>query len=163
MKFILQSCCFVLCAVFYGQDLLGPISIETLQEKPHSEWFVAEYDAYQPYSKTTTQLAPLLKDVAIVVFMGTWCSDSQLQVPAFYNILDAAGYTKKTTLIAVDTDKKTPSGSAKKHGITHVPTFIFYNAEGVDINRIVESPIEFLEDDMLQLLSGLDYKHTYED
>ena len=162
MKIALTFCCFILCYVSYGQDLLGPIEIEALQEKPHSEWFVAEYDAYRPFGKTTTLLGPLLKDVDIVVFMGTWCSDSQLQVPAFYNILDAVGYTKNTTLIAVDTDKKTPTGSAEKYGITNVPTFIFYNAEGVEINRIVESPIEFLEDDMLQLLSGLDYKHTYE-
>jgi len=62
----------------------------------------------------------------------------------------------------VDEDKKTPSGSAAAKGITNVPTFIFYK-NGTEIHRIVESPIDFLEDDMLAILSGAAYKHTYED
>jgi uncharacterized protein YcsI (UPF0317 family) len=61
----------------------------------------------------------------------------------------------------VDKDKKTPTGSAKENDITNVPTFIFYR-DGKEINRIVESPVAFLEDDILAILSGADYKHTYE-
>ena len=61
----------------------------------------------------------------------------------------------------MDRDKKTPTGSATENGITNVPTFIFYK-DGKEVNRIVESPVEFLEDDILAILSGSDYKHTYE-
>ena len=61
----------------------------------------------------------------------------------------------------MDRDKKTPTGSATGNGITNVPTFIFYK-DGKEVNRIVESPVEFLEDDILAILSGSDYKHTYE-
>lgn len=63
-------------------------------------------------------------------------------------------------IIGVDRDKKTPTSSATENGITNVPTFIFYK-DGKEVNRIVESPVEFLEDDILAILSGADYKHTY--
>jgi len=145
-----------------GQELLGPIELKDLKKAPHNEWFDTEYTNYNPFAKTLDQIQPLLKDVEIEVFMGTWCGDSQLQVPAFFRILDELEFKGKTTLIAVDEDKKTPSGSAAAKGITNVPTFIFYK-NGTEIHRIVESPIDFLEDDMLAILSGAAYKHTYED
>jgi hypothetical protein len=84
-----------------------------------------------------------------------------MQVPAFFKVLDAVTASDNVAIIAVNEDKKTPSGSASKNGITHVPTFIFYK-NGVEINRIVESPVDFLETDMLAILSGTAYKHTYQ-
>ena len=143
------------------QDLLGPIELRQLKQKPHSKWFLAEYDYYQPATEPIEQLKTLLKDVHIKVFMGTWCSDSHMQVPAFFKVLDAVTASDNVAIIAVNEDKKTPSGSASKNGITHVPTFIFYK-NGVEITRIVESPVDFLETDMLAILSGTAYKHTYQ-
>lgn len=145
-----------------SQDLLGPIEIHQLKQQPHNEWFTVEYDNYNPFVKTTDKLKPLLENIEIKVFMGTWCSDSQMQVPAFFRILDAVDFKGKISISAVDKDKKTPSGSATQNGITHVPTFIFYK-KGKEMNRIVESPVDFLEDDILAILSGVTYKHTYQD
>lgn len=160
---ILYAFLFVcLCSCSTNKELLGPIKVKALKKEPHSEWFTTEYNNYTPFTKTVTQLKPLMEDVEIVVFMGTWCSDSQMQVPAFFSVLDALDFKGKTRIIAVDRDKKTPSGSAAENGITNVPTFIFYR-NGAEINRIVESPINFLEDDMFAILSGAAYKHTYED
>ena len=48
-----------------------------------------------------------------------------MQVPAFYQILDTVGFKGKISVIAVDEDKKTPSGSATDNEISYVPTFIF--------------------------------------
>lgn len=145
-----------------SQELLGPIKLNELKKQPYSEWFNAEYDNYNPFTKTTDKLKPLLQGVEIMVFMGTWCSDSQMQVPAFFRILDTIDFNSEVSIIAVDEDKKTPSGSATQNGITNVPTFIFYKNDK-EINRIVESPVDFLEDDMLAILSGADYKHIYQD
>lgn len=155
--------CFLMCfSKSIGQDLIGPITIEELKKEPYREWFIPEYDNYKPFGKTIERLRSKIETIEIVVFMGTWCSDSQLQVPAFFRVLEEVGYAGKPRIIAVDKDKKTPSGSAAKNGIKHVPTFIFYTKD-TEMNRIVESPIDFLEDDMLAILSGTDYKHTYED
>jgi len=145
-----------------SQDLLGPITLDELKNKPYDEWFTTEHDNYNPFIKTTNKLKPLLENIELKIFMGTWCSDSQMQVPAFFRILDVVDFKGKVSIIAVNEDKKTPSGSATQNGITHVPTFIFYN-NGKEMNRIVESPVDFLEDDILAILSGTAYKHTYQD
>ena len=84
-----------------------------------------------------------------------------MHVPAFFRVLDALAFSGEVQIIGVDRDKKTPTVSATKNGITNVPTFIFYK-DGKEVHRIVESPVEFLEDDMLAILSGAAYKHTYE-
>ena len=44
--------------------------------------------------------------------------------------------------------------------ITNTPTIIF-NKEDIEINRIVEFPMESLEDDILKILNDEDYKHVY--
>ena len=93
--------------------------------------------------------------------MGTWCSDSQREVPSFYKIMNAIGYqTNKIDLISVDREKSTPQELEKGLDINYVPTIIFYKY-GEEINRIVEAPIESLEKDILTILSGNAYKHTY--
>lgn len=112
-----------------------------------------EYPNYQPDSTTVKALKPLLKDKKITIVMGTWCGDSHLQVPRFYKILDALEISEKeTTLICVDRSKKAENGLIDNLNILHVPTFIF-TANGKEIGRIVESPGETLEKDMLSILA----------
>ena len=162
MKWLVAFLFVIICGCSTPQELLGPIELNQLKQPPHNEWFTTEYENYKPFAKTTDQLKVLLQDVEIKVYMGVWSSDSQMQVPAFFRILDAINFNGKLSIIAVDKEKKTPSGSAAKNKITYVPTFIFYK-NGEEINRIVESPIDFLEDDMLAILGGEAYKHTYEE
>lgn len=161
MKRLLLLVLLLCICTAYAQDIIGPINLEDLKKEPYAEWFDTEYKSYSPFSKTITQLNAVKENVAVVVFMGTWCSDSQMHVPAFFRILDEIAFSGEVQIIGVDKDKKTPTGSATEHDITNVPTFIFYR-KGNEVNRIVESPVEFLEDDILAILSGADYKHTYE-
>jgi thiol-disulfide isomerase/thioredoxin len=94
--------------------------------------------------------------------MGTWCEDSQHQVPGFYQVLEQLKFDEKqVSLIIVDRTKTTPDHLEKDKNITNVPTFIFYK-NGKELQRIVESPVESLEKDMLKIVSGQPYKHTYE-
>ena len=112
-----------------------------------------EYPNYQPDSATLTALKPLLKGKKIAIVMGTWCGDSHLQVPHFYKILDMLEVSEKeTTLICVDRSKKAENGLIDQLNILHVPTFIF-TENGKEIGRIIESPRETLEKDMLSILA----------
>ena len=144
-----------------AQDLIGDIALDDLKNEPFTEWFNTEYENYTPFGKTITKLNALIESTSVAIFMGTWCSDSQMHVPAFFRILDEIEFSGDVRIVGVDEDKKTPSGSATENDINYVPTFIFYK-KSKEINRIVESPVAFLEDDMLAILSGADYKHTYE-
>lgn len=143
--------------------LLGKKKRADLEAEPYVSWFRPNYESHPLNEKAIAQLKPLLKKVKIKIFMGTWCGDSKSQTPAFYKILDAAGYNQKNlTLIAVSRDKDTPEGYEKGMDIERVPTFIFYK-KGKEVNRIVEYPVSSLEEDMLVILNGQAYKHAYAD
>ena len=144
-------------------DLLGIKKRTDLEAAPYASWFATNYEAYKVDKDVIKQLKPLLKNVTVKVFMGTWCGDSKEQTPPFYKILDAVGYDDKTlTLITVSRAKTTPEKYEEGLNIIKVPTFIFYK-DGKEINRIVEYPIESLEKDMLAIVSGKAYKHAYAD
>jgi thiol-disulfide isomerase/thioredoxin len=141
--------------------LLGKANREGFQMDAFKNWFNTGYESYSADSEVMQQLKPLLNEVTITVFMGTWCEDSQRETPHFYKILDETGFDEsKLTLITVSEEKTTPQGFEKEKNITHVPTIILYK-DGNELGRIVEYPIESLEKDMLAILSGKEYTHAY--
>ncbi len=141
--------------------LLGKANRKGLQMEAFKDWFNTGYDNYKVDSEIKEQLKPLLKDITITVFMGTWCEDSQRETPHFYKILDEVNFDEfKLDLITVSEEKTTPQGFEKGKNITNVPSIIFYKNEK-ELGRIVEYPIESLEKDMLAILSGKEYKHAY--
>ena len=143
--------------------LLGKANKTGLLRDPFRIWFADGYKNYNPDPETMEKLKPLLKNVDINVFMGTWCSDSQREIPHLYKILEASGFDEnKLTLIAVTEEKNTPQNYEAGLNIEYVPTMIF-SREGKEMGRIVESTVETLEKDMLAILGGAHYKHTYED
>lgn len=141
--------------------LLGEANKTGFLQDPFMYWFEPEYDGYKVNDSLIQHIKPLLKDVSVKAFMGTWCSDSQRETPRFYKILEAAHYNlDNLTVIAVNDEKTTPQEFEKGLNITNVPTFIFYK-EGQELNRIVEYPLELLELDILNILQGKEYKHAY--
>ena len=57
--------------------------------------------------------------IQLLVFMGTWCEDSQDIIPKFYSLTDAAGFSQdKITLIGVDRKKTTLSHLTEALGIS---------------------------------------------
>jgi thiol-disulfide isomerase/thioredoxin len=143
--------------------LVGKAKRTDLQQIPFNEWFVKEYNGYTLTEEMEDELESKLKGYTITIFMGTWCEDSQNQVPKFYKILEEVDFpNRKITLITMARDKTTPEQFEKGLNITNVPTFIFYK-NGKEINRIVESPRLSLEQDILDIISNKGYKHTYEE
>jgi len=144
--------------------LLGKINKDGLISANYSTWFVKEYDSFQPKEETIQKISKSLKEYNITVFMGTWCGDSKREVPRFYKILEASAYpAERLTTIAVSAKpnmyKKSPNHEEKGLNIHRVPTFIFYK-NGVEINRIVESPVVSLEEDIQSILNN-NYEPNY--
>lgn len=141
--------------------LLGTISVSELQKAPYSEWFSEGYSSYEVKENSIEKLETLLQKVNIKIFMGTWCEDSQQEVPRFFKIMDSLEFpTEKIHLMTVDREKTSPDALEKGFNIVRVPTFIF-EKDGEELGRIVEYPIASLEADMVQILSGEQYKHAY--
>ncbi len=155
--------------VEYGKDkkmLLGKINKKGLTKKPFKQWFTKNYNDYLVNEKIVNKLEGLLKDYKIKVFLGTWCGDSKREVPRFYSLLEKANFPKKQLeVIALDRReeayKKSPNGEEKGLNIHRVPTFIFYK-DGKEVNRIVESPKETFERDILKIITATNYRPNYQ-
>jgi thiol-disulfide isomerase/thioredoxin len=144
-----------------GMMLLGKINRAGLTTDPYVEWFNENHAMHPLDTITIDSIKPLLNNVKIIVFMGTWCEDSQREVPALYKVLDATGFDyDKFEIIAVTHDKETPNSLEKGHRIAYVPTIIF-TKEGDTLNRIVEYTQQTLEQDMLTILQGEAYTPAY--
>lgn len=143
--------------------LLGIQQRETLESEPYNKWFMQSYKDHTLDQESLAQIKEGLQEVTITLFMGTWCEDSQREVPAFFKILDEVDYDSDAVkLITVSEEKTTPEELEKGKDITNVPTFIFIK-DGKELGRIVEYPLESLEKDMVKILSGQEYKHAYEE
>lgn len=143
-------------------DLIGVATKENFLEEPYSTWFSPNYDDYPLNNKVVENIKPLLENVTIKAFMGTWCEDSQHQTPVFYKILDNVNFNyNNLELITVNRSKTTPDNLQEGFNIIRVPTFIFYK-DGNEIGRFVEYPRETVEKDLLKILNGDPYKHSYD-
>lgn len=143
-------------------DLVGVVQKVDFDQPPYSKWFQRHNDSYTVDEKTAKKLKKALKKVTIKAFMGTWCGDSKRETPRFYKVLKAAKFNlENLEMIAVNRGKKTPDNLQKGLNIFRVPTFIFYK-KGKEIGRYVEYPRVSLEKDMLAILTGKSYKHSYD-
>lgn len=145
---------------FIGKDpfngkpmLLGFCTREAFNDTSFSWWFNSEYKMYEVDSTSLAKISDKIKNTDITIVMGTWCSDSREQVPRFYKILDYLHYpSDRVKLIMVGRDKKGRDDEIAGLNIHLVPTFIFYH-DGKELGRIVESPAETLEKDVLRILN----------
>jgi len=134
------------------QMLIGLCDRTAFADTNFSWWYKSGYDNYNPDTIAVKELKNKLSCVGIKVVMGSWCSDSRREVPRLYKILDVLGYDEKNlTLICVDRKKESPVGEVDKLDIKLVPTFIFYK-NGEELGRIIESPKETLEKDLLKIV-----------
>jgi thiol-disulfide isomerase/thioredoxin len=144
--------------------LLGRITKNDLSRETFTEWFQPAYEGYAVNTELVDSYKDQLKEYEIEVFMGTWCEDSQREVPTLFKILEAAGYPmEQLEIIAIDDEianyKRSPGGEEKGKNIHHVPTIIL-KKDGEELNRIIEYPVQTIEED-LQLIMGGNYTPYY--
>jgi len=143
-------------------DLVGVTARADFDQQPYANWFKRYSDSYTIDQKVAKKLKKALKNVTIKAFMGTWCGDSKRETPKFYKVLEAANFDlKNLEMITVNRGKRTPDHLEKGFEIRRVPTFIFFK-EGKEIGRYVEFARESLEKDMLKIVTGKPYKHSYD-
>ena len=134
--------------------LYGYCDREGLTTEPFNEWFQTEYNYYEIDHETLDMVnTELLTNIEIKIVLGTWCHDSQRELPRFYKIADYLDFDNYM-LIGVNRAKLAKGTEVDELNIELVPTFIFYNA-GKEIGRIIESPIESLEKDIVEIISAI--------
>jgi len=88
----------------------------------------------------------------LLIFVGTWCSDSHEGVPPFMKIIKAAKNPNLTVeIIGVDRDLLDPENLAPEYGVERVPTFVILK-DNQEIGRLEELPIKSFAEDFIDLL-----------
>lgn len=179
MKNIILATCMLLCtAMVFAQEfnqeivqedgkrfLVGKINLDGLRSQPYQQWYLQGYQGYSVDRTMVNLFKEKLSDYTITLFLGTWCGDSKRETPRFVKILETAGFPMdQLQIIALDRRrehyKKSPTGEEKGLNIIKVPTMVFYK-NGKEINRIVERPMENLEEDIAQIVHERPYIPNY--
>jgi thiol-disulfide isomerase/thioredoxin len=144
-------------------NLIGYAKKSDFLKKQYKGWFEHHYKQYEPEEAIVKKIKKNLQGVSVLCFMGTWCGDSKRETPRFYKIMEAANFDfdKNFKLIALNRTKKTPDNLQEGYDILRIPTFIFFK-KGEEMGRYVEYARESMEKDILKILEGKPYKHSYE-
>ena len=136
--------------------LVGKLNRAAWELPNYKGWFDEEYTAYEIDLATLDSIREELTKRDLLVFLGSWCSDSRREIPRLYKILDVSSYDfEQLQVVALDDNednyKKSPQHEEEGWDIEFVPTIIVLE-EGKEIGRIVESPEESLELDLKAIL-----------
>ena len=132
-------------------DAEGIISKEALlaQYPP----FAAEYSRYQPDAAEVQQIQNL-QGLQLVVLFGTWCHDSEREVPRLLKLLQQANVaTDNLQLQAVNRQKQHPQQLHSYYNLKYTPTIIVLQ-NGKELGRIIERPQQSLAEDLAKIAKG---------
>jgi len=142
------------------EKLVGIVDKTFLLTEPYNTWFSKNYETYTPDSTVISSLKQRLKGITIKGFMGTWCRDSEREIPHLYSVLEAAEFNfKNLQLHTVNRNKKNPNNLQKGYYIKKIPTFIFFKNKK-EIGRYIESAKETLEADILAITAKNTLKYS---
>ena len=127
---------------------LGDISHAQLLDR--HEVFKRNFDAYE----VTAGIDGLPADLKVKILFGTWCHDSEREVPRMMKLLAASGVKEESiSLISLDIRKEEPEARAKALDVRFTPTFIFFSGD-IELGRIIERPTVSLRDDVVAIASA---------
>jgi cyclophilin family peptidyl-prolyl cis-trans isomerase/HEAT repeat protein len=135
---------------------IGPMTAERLVTRIPD--YAQRKTDYTPDTTVLEMIQPYIQpDDRVEVYMGTWCADSQREVPRFLRILDDLraqhGVELPAKFVALDRSKQKPAELIAGKHVEKVATFIYYRGQE-ELGRIVErtqSPA--FEDDLLTIVA----------
>lgn len=127
--------------------------------------FHDQFDSYHPQKSAIQQLQSWSEFVRIKVFFRFNCSTSQELVPAFIKIMDAVDNPYfESEYISLSDDESQWESDSGEYTIAETPTFILFR-ENEELGRIVENPLDSLEQDLVEILQAptpSDYSLDYD-
>jgi len=133
--------------------MLGPLTREQVEEA-YPLYVQAEAEAaIDP--QAARELVGVPPGASLVVYFGTWCSDSRRELGRFWRALDEIADQKGFSVeyVGVDRGKVEPAPLLAGVDLHHVPTFVV-RREAVEVGRVVEKSPHGIERDLADLLCG---------
>ena len=139
----------------------GEVDKDYLFNSKNTKWFPKNYDSYKSDIFLSENNFENLDNFIIELYMGVTCHDSEREIPRLIKILDEINFPdNQLNIFLLKRDKTSDYGYEKDKNITNTPTIIFYK-DSIEINRIVEFPIETLERDIYKIINEIEYKNAY--
>ena len=139
----------------------GEVDKDYLFNSKNTKWFPKNYDSYKSDIFLSENNFDNIDNFIIELYMGVTCHDSEREIPRLIKILDEINFPdNQLNIFLLKRDKTSDYGYEKDKNITNTPTIIFYK-DSIEINRIVEFPIETLERDIYKIINEIEYKNAY--
>ena len=139
----------------------GEVDKDYLFNSKNTKWFPKNYDSYKSDIFLSENNFDNLDNFIIELYMGVTCHDSEREIPSLIKLLDEINYPDhQLNIFLLKRDKTSDYEYEKGKNITNTPTIIFYK-DSIEINRIVEFPIETLERDIYKIINEIEYKNAY--
>ena len=130
-------------ALFISFPILGSTNLMLVGDISKDELFSTHREFYQNY----LDAEPLSSDekldldgISLKVLFGTWCHDSQREIPKLLRLLEDINIKPELiSLIGLNYQKNEPQNRGVILKIKKTPTIIFYRYKD-EIGRIEESP-----------------------
>ncbi|MGX5172602.1 TlpA family protein disulfide reductase [Aliikangiella sp. IMCC44653] len=114
--------------------------------------FSQEFDRYSPTTQEV-ELFSKLKSFDFKVFFGTWCHDSQREVPRLIKLAQLSGVPlSQIQLIALNQDKQLPPAYRASFKVQFTPS-IFLLKNNKIVNQVIETPHRSLAQDLAESIN----------
>lgn len=118
--------------------LKGIVTRSVIEKDTSFKWFTENLKWGRTDEQAVQAFRNKKNDFTMVIFMGTWCEDTQTLLPVFYRLVAQSGYDEKNILLyGMDRDKQTTKALAAKFNPTKTPTFIVLH-NNKEVGRVVE-------------------------
>ncbi|WP_165735995.1 thioredoxin family protein [Pseudoalteromonas sp. C8] len=109
--------------------------------------FNEQYKAFTPTAQDIA-LMQKLEGKELIVLFGTWCHDSEREVPRLIKLLDESKVQLASIeYVAVGYNKQDDAGIAQANDLQYTPTFIVKD-NGKELVRVIEKPTGTLAQDL---------------
>ncbi|MHA1964766.1 MAG: thioredoxin family protein [Candidatus Thorarchaeota archaeon] len=137
--------------------------IDSLKDKDKAK-FLEVYNTYKLDTDVVDELRDTIKDLTVVIFSAAWCGDCKRAMPVMMQLEEQLGLEvlvfSKIKTAPLDPDRQwavPPSPpEVNEWGVTAIPWFNFYNADGSLVGTLIEKPTvkETLEAEILHVLKN---------
>ena len=136
----------------------GLFTFHNMAAEPTFAWLDSGINAYKPDTLTLPYLRSTIRNYNILLFIGTWCEDSQNLLPKFYKLLSSLDINyENIVLIGMDRAKTTTTtvgaDLANRYKVSLLPTILFTESNGQEVGRITETVSKSIEWDLVDLFS----------